>query len=355
MFSVKDLLPGSGRIAGIDIGSSRIKLVELKDTPKGWTLQTFSQVTLERGIIENGLIRDHAALVKKMKELFKLSRYGGKNVVTALSGHVVMIKKATFRRMEEGELRDVIIDEAGEYLPFDDIRDVNFDFHICSQRDSDPGQMEVIIAAAKKEVTESYAYAIEKAGARTAIVDVDSFALETACEENYDFATDDIIALVNIGASITNINIVRDEESVFTRNIVSGGDSITRALQEKLDISFEEAEMVKLEGSGEDGDAGEKILAYLEPIFLEIGRSFDYFSSTMSGSSVGRILLSGGCAGIPGIADAMKDLFRCDVEIFNPFNNIRYDKDVFSPSYIRGIGPIAAVGVGLALRRVEDV
>jgi type IV pilus assembly protein PilM len=281
-------------------------------------------------------------------------RYGGKNVMTALSGHVVMIKKATFRRMEEGDLRDFIIDEAGEYLPFDDIRDVNFDFHICSQRDDNPGQMEVIIAAVKKEVTDSYAHAIEKAGSRVTVMDVDSFALETAYEENYDFATDDIIALINIGASITNINIVRDEESVFTRNIMSGGDSITRALQEKLDISFEEAEMIKLEGSGGGSDTGEKIIDYFGPIFLEIGRSFDYFSSTVSGLPISRILLSGGCAGITGIADAMKEMFHCEVEIFNPFKNILYDKNVFSPSYIREIGPVAAVGVGLALRRMEE-
>lgn len=351
MFSLRELFPGSRKVAGVDIGSSRIKLVELKDTPEGWTLKRFTQVPLERGVIENGLIKDHGALAKKIKELFKASRYGGRTVVTALSGHVVMIKKATFRKMEETELRDVIIDEAGEYLPFDDIRDVNFDFHVCSG-DTDLGQMEVIIAAAKKEVTESYAYAIEKAGARVAVMDVDSFALETAYEENYDFAADDIIALVNIGASITNINVVRDGESVFTRNIMSGGDAITRALQEKLDISFEEAEMIKIEGPGEDG---EKILAYLEPLFREIGRSFDYFSSTVSGSPIARILLSGGCAGIPGIADAMKNLFSCEVEIFNPFNDILYDKHVFSSSYMREVGPMAAVGVGLALRRVEDV
>ena len=220
MFSIKDLLPGGKGVAGVDIGSSRIKLVELKDTPEGWTLRRFAQIDLEREIIENGLIKDQDALIKKIRELFKVSRYGGRNVATALSGHVVMIKKAPFRRMEEGELRDVIIDEAGEYLPFDDIRDVNFDFHICSEPDNDSSQMEVIIAAAKKEITESYAYAIEKAGSRATVMDVDSFALETAYEENYDFASDDTIALVNIGASITNINIVRDEESVFTLSLI---------------------------------------------------------------------------------------------------------------------------------------
>ncbi len=355
MFLPKRFLPGSGKIAGVDIGSSRIKLVELKDTPEGWALQNFAQISLERGIIENGLVRDQEVLTQKIKELFKISRYRGKNVVTALSGHVVMIKKANFRKMDEEELRELIIDEAGEYLPFDDIRDVNFDFHICSEQDSDLDQMEVIIAAAKKEVTESYASVIEKAGSRVMVMDVDSFALETAYEENYDFATDDMVALVNIGASMTNINIVRNGESVFTRNIMSGGDSVTRALQREFGISFEEAEMRKIAGSGGDGEAREGILDNLEPIFSEIGRSFDYFNSAVSGSPVGRILLSGGCAGIPGLIEAMQEIFHCEVEIFNPFKNILYDKSVFSPSYIREIGAVAVVGVGLALRRAEGV
>ncbi|MBW2631117.1 MAG: type IV pilus assembly protein PilM [Deltaproteobacteria bacterium] len=354
MFSVKNLLPGSRRIAGIDIGSSIIKLVELQYTSEGCILHSFAQVFLEKGVIGGGLIKDHDALARKIKELFKVSRCEARNIVTALPGHVVMIKKAGFRKMEEEELRDFIVDEAGEYMPFDNIGDVNFDFHICGEQNLDPGQMEVIIAAAKKDVTESYVYAIEKTGRRVTIMDVDSFALETAYEENYDFDANDTIALVNIGASITNINIVKDRESVFTRNILLGGDSITQALQKKLEVSFEEAEMIKIEGSSEYENIQEEFVSYLKPVFLEIGRSFDYFSSTVTEPHISRILVSGGCAGIPGIVDAMKKKFLCEAEIFNPFKNIAYDKNIFSPSYIKDIGPVAAVGVGLALRKMED-
>jgi len=355
MFSVKNLFPGSRKTAGIDIGSSLIKLVELRDTSEGYVLHRFAQVPLEREIIENGLIKDHDALVKKIKELFNLSRCKAKNVVTALSGHVIMIKKAGFRKMEDEELRDLIIDEAGKYMPFDDIGDINFDFHICGEQGLDPSQMEVIIAAAKKNVTESYAYAIEKAGRKVTIMDVDSFALETAYEENYDFGADDITALVNIGASITNINIIKDGESVFTRNILLGGNSITQALQKKHGVSFEEAEIMKIEGSNDHDSIQGEALNYLEPIFLETERSFDYFSSTATESDISHILVSGGCAGIPGIADAMKKKFHCEVEIFNPFKNIGFDKNVFSPSYIKDIGPVATVGVGLALRGMENI
>ncbi len=354
MLGVKRLFPGKSRVAGLDIGSSLLKLIELEDTPDGWSLRCFAQLALDRGIIGGGLINDHDALTRKIKELFKVSRYRGKNVVTALSGHTVIIKKASFSRMEEDQLRSLIIDEAGEYLPFDDIRDVNFDFHICREQEEDPSRMDVVIAAAKKEVSEGYVYAIEKAGAKVMVMDVDSFALETAYEENYDFDADDIVALVNIGASITNINIVRDGESVFTRNIMLGGDSVTEALKNKLDISFEEAEMIKIEASTGEKKGEENILDYFEPILQEIGRSFDYFSSTVGGFSISRIFLSGGCARNQDIAHTMGDIFQCETEIFNPFKNILCDEKTFSPSYLREIGPTAALAVGLALRREEE-
>ncbi len=183
MFSLKGLLPGGKKFAGVDIGSNRIKLVELKDTSEGLALQRFAQVTLEAGVIENGLIKDQDALVRKIKELFKVAGYGGKNVITALSGMWSSQKRPFSGEWKRGGLRDFIVDEAGEYLPFDDIRDVNFDFHICGQGDTDPSQMEVIIAAAK--VTELRPGDREGGGAGNG-AGCRSFALQTAYE-NYDF------------------------------------------------------------------------------------------------------------------------------------------------------------------------
>ncbi len=355
MLSLKNLFSGNKKTVGLDIGSSHIKLVELRDTADGYVLQSFAQVALEKGVIAEGLIKDHDALVRKIKEVFEESRCEAVNVITALSGHAVVIKKSSFRMMDDEELRDFIIDEAGEYLPFDDIGDVDFDFHICSERGSDQDQMDVIIAAAKKQVTESYVYAIKKAGRNVTIIDVDSFSLETAYEENYDYDIADTIALVNIGASITEINIINDGESVFTRNILLGGDSITQALQAKLEVSFDEAEMIKTGDPEKQDRIQGELIDYLEPIFLEIGRSFDFFSSTVNEPQISRILVSGGCAGIRGIVDAMKTQFHCETEIFNPFKNISCDRNVFSPSYIEDIGPVATVGVGLALRGIESI
>jgi type IV pilus assembly protein PilM len=352
MGALKDLLLGSKKVAGLDIGSSLIKLVEIDETPKGHVLRKYAQAPLERGVIEDGLVHDPETLTKTIKELFKKSKCSVKNVATALSGHSVIIKKANFAQMQDNELRELLTDEAENYMPFDDVSEINFDFFIIGENELNPNQMDVMIVAAKKDIIRDCTSAVEQAGRRVAIVDVDSFALEAAYESNYDFAEDDIVALVHIGASITNINIVKGGMSVFTRNFLLGGNAITEAVQNKLGVSFEEAEKAKL-ARGEQLNQ-EELIEYTEPVFAEIERSIDYFSSTFMDPYIKKILISGGCSHLPGIMEALKARTNCDIEKFNPFKNITCDNKMFREPYLENIAPIATLGVGLALRRMDD-
>jgi type IV pilus assembly protein PilM len=352
MGALKDLLLGSKKVLGLDIGSSLIKLVEIDDTPKGYVLKSYAQAPLERGVIEDGLVQDLTTLTTTIKGLFKKSKCRVKNVATALSGHSVIIKKANFAQMQDEELRELLTDEAENYMPFDDVSEINFDFFIIGENDLNPNQMDVMIVAAKKDIINDCTSAVEQAGRHVAIVDVDSFAMEAAYEENYDFTEDDIVALVNIGASITNINIIKGDMSVFTRNFLLGGNAITEAVQNKLGVSFEEAEEIKLARG--DQLSQEELIEYTEPVFAEIERSIDYFSSTFMDPYIKKILISGGCSHLPGIMEALKTRINCEVEKFNPFKNIAYDKKIFRESYLENIGPIATLGVGLALRRIDD-
>jgi len=353
MFS-KDLLSATKRVVGLDVGSSLIKLVEIRDSKQRFQLKNYAQISVPPGIIVDGVVKDETALSERIKELFKNSKCGLKHVVSALSGHTVIIKKVNFAMMNEEELRELLSDEAENYLPFDDVSEVNFDFYVIGENELNPNQMEVIITAAKKEIIESCTRIIERAGRRVAIVDVDSFALETAYNENYDFSDDEIVALVHMGASITNINIVKGGGSVFTRNFSLGGNSITEAVQKKLQVPFEEAERIKIEKKEDNGISPEELIIYAEPIFAEIERSVDYFSSTFMDPFIKKILVSGGCAKIPGIVEAIEERLRCEAELFDPFQNIGYDKKVFKNSFITDIGPTAVLGVGLALRRMDD-
>jgi len=354
----RTLLPGSKQLVGLDIGSSSIKLAEMQETPKGYILNRFSQIPLEKGTIVDGVVVDQHELALKIKNLFKQSGCKRRNIVTSISGHSVIVKKVNFPTLEEVELRDLIKDEAGKYLPFDDMEAVNYDFQILGENEFNPNQMDVIIVAAKKDIVSGYTDAIRQVGYVPVIMDVDSFALETMYEENYDFEENEMAVLINIGASITNINVVRGGTSIFTRDFTLAGNSITEAIQKKLGVTFEEAESIKIDGPGggtaSDKEFREGLLNYTEPICSEIERSVDYFRSTYGGEYIKRVLVSGGSAKIPGIVNDLTQRLNMEANIANPFKKIGYNTNALDPAKIEKIIPIAAVGVGLALRKVGD-
>lgn len=352
MFDLNYLFSNRKQPVGIDIGSSSIKLVEIQETPKGFILNRLSQIPLPQGVIVNGAPVEQEELSGRIKKLFKLSGCRTKSVVASLSGHSVIVKKVSFPTMDEEELREQIHDEASKYLPFDSTEEINFDFQILGENEYNPNLMEVLLVATKKDIIDGYTWAITNAGLLPAIIDVDSFALETMYEENYDFEEGDVAVIVNIGASITNINVVKNGTSVFTRDFNLGGNAVTEAVQNRLSVTFEEAEKIKLEGAA--GMAGEDILSCSELICQEIKRSVDYFRSTYGGRDIKQVLLSGGGAKIPGIAPELTQRLNIDTEIVNPFKKIVYNKKTIDAAAIETMGPIAAVGVGLALRRVGD-
>jgi len=356
--AIKNLFPTSKSLVGLDIGSSAIKLAEIVETPKGFILSRFSQIPLVTGVIVDGVPVEQQELAIKIKQLFKQSGCKRKSIVTSLSGHSVIIKKVNFPTMDEAELRDLIKDEAGKYLPFDNMAAVSYDFQVLGENEFNPNQMDVIIIAAKNEIVNSYTDAIQQAGYLPVIMDVDSFALETMYEENYDFEENEMVVLANIGASITNINVLRGGASVFTRDFMLAGNAVTEAIGQKMGVAFEQAERIKIDGP--DGDQAaqkefrESLLYYAEPICSEIERSVDYFRSTYGGEFLKRIIISGGSARIPGIVSDLTQRLGLEAEIANPFKKIGYDEKSLSQGTIEEIAPIAAVGVGLALRKVDD-
>ena len=355
MLKLNGLFSSKKQIAGLDIGSSSVKLAEIAEGPDGYTLQNFASIPLAKGIVADGIIAKPNALVDRIKELLKISRCRARTVVTSLSGYSVIAKKIGFPSMDEESLRELISDEIEKYLPFGDMKDVNFDFQILGSSDMSPGQMEVFLVAAKKDVVQSYVDTLKKAGLEVAILDVDSFALETMYEENYDYGHDDVCILVNIGASMTNINVVKGGASIFIRDFPLGGTSITENLQDKTGVSFEEAERMKLEKAASgDEQSRDELLAYADPLLLEIERSVDYFRSTYPGKFIKQILLCGGTARMPGIAEALVQRLNVEVEIADPFRKVSADKKSFSAEDLKEIGPQAPVGVGLAMRRIGD-
>jgi type IV pilus assembly protein PilM len=279
-------------------------------------------------------------------------------IVTSLSGHAVIVKKVTFAQMDESELFELIHDEAEKYLPFEDAATVDFDCQILGDHPYNPSQMEVLLVAAKKEIIQSYTKSLEAAGLIPVIIDVDSFVLETLYEENYEFDENDVAVLVNIGASITNLNAVKGGGSIFTRDFTLGGNAVTQAIANDLNLSFEEAEKAKIDGRGDDEQTRklfrDKLIVYADPICAEVERSVDYFRSTFGVENIKQVLLSGGGAMVPGIAADLYQRLGIETEIINPFKKIPYSKDVLGKETAARVGPLAAISVGLALRRFGD-
>jgi type IV pilus assembly protein PilM len=358
MFDIKGLFSGGKQLAGLDIGSSCIKLAEIEDNPKGRVLSRFSRIPLAKGVIVDGAVAEPEALTATIKELYQQSGCKRKKIVASISGNAVVVKKASFAQMDEEELRTLIHDEAGKYLPFDDMAAVNYDFQILGENPYNPSQMEVLIVAAKKEIIEGYTEAIEAAGLIPVIMDVDSFALETMYGENYDFDENDVAILINIGATITNLNAMKGGVSIFTRDFTLAGNSVTEALAANLGVPFEEAEKAKIEGIGDDEQARaayrEGLIAYADPICSEIERSVEYFRSTFGSETISKILVSGGGGMIPGLVADLGHRLGIETEIINPFNKIQLDNKVPDPEAAERVGPIAAVCVGLALRKIGD-
>lgn len=360
MLNFKEIFSGKKSLVGLDIGSSSLKLAEIISNPYGYVLNRFLELPLPKGIIIDGVLTDPNALSLKIKELFQHSGCKHKGIVTSLTGNSVIIKKVTMDQMNEAELRDLIHDEAGKYLPFDSMDDVNYDFQILGDNNYNPNQMDIIIVAAKKDLINSYLEAVTAAGLNVVIMDVVPFVLESMYETNYEFDNDEIVVLINIGASNTGINVIKGGMSVFTRDFALAGNSITESLQEKYKITtFEEAEKIKIEGfpdgsGGDNMDLKNSILEFAQPICLEIERSIEYFRSTFGSEDIKYILLCGGSAKISNLTTNLSEKLNVKTELINPFIKIGYNKRNINAKTLESIKPIVATAIGLGLRKIGD-
>jgi type IV pilus assembly protein PilM len=258
--------------------------------------------------------------------------------------------------MKADELRGGIAWEAEQHIPYS-IEDVNLDFQILGTGDNGKGEMDVLLVAVKKDIVNQYLAVISAAGLRAAVVDVDAFAMENAFELSEQVRPDDVVALVNIGAAITTINVIRRGSSEFTRDSGLAGKRYTESLQKGLGLSYEQAETVKMGGAVQGHD-----MAEVRPVIEmvngelagEIRRSFEFFRSSMQGDAIDRVVLSGGCARLPDLPSYLSHALELPVEIANPLRDITADPKKFDPEYLSFIAPQMAVGVGLALREPGD-
>jgi type IV pilus assembly protein PilM len=338
----------------LDIGSTFIKLVQLKGANKSYQLVKFGMVPLPPEVIVEGAVMDAGRVVDAIKDLLQSQKVSTKEVVISVSGSSVIIKRVAVADMPDDELAESIKWEAEQYIPFS-IDDVNVDFQKLGPG-AQEGQADVLLVAVKKDKINDYVNLVKEAGLEPVVMDVDAFALANMYELNYE-VEGGITALLNIGASVMNINILKDGASIFTRDINVGGNRYTEALQRDFGLSYEDAEKVK---RGEDVEGADHeqlssaLAAVTEDIVSETQRSFDFFRSTTGSEQVSRVLVSGGCARIGNFTSVLSERLEIPVEVANPFKNIKVDPKRFDASLIADSAPLSAVAVGLAIRRPGD-
>ncbi len=338
----------------LDIGSTFIKLVQLKGSNKNYQLIKFGMVPLPPEVIVEGAVMDAGRVVEAIKELLASQKIKTKEVVISVSGSSVIIKRVSVADMTDEELAESIKWEAEQYIPFS-IDDVNVDFQKLGAGTA-AGQADVLLVAVKKDKINDYVNLVKEAGLEPVVMDVDAFALANMYELNYDFE-EGTTALLNIGASVMNINILKDGISIFTRDITVGGNRYTEALQRDFGLTYEDAEKVKrgeeVEGADKEQIAG-VMSSVTDDIVAETQRSFEFFRSTTGSDKVSRVLVSGGCARIGNFTTVLSERLEIPVEVVDPFKKIKIDPKRFESTVIAESSPLCAVAVGLAIRRPGD-
>jgi type IV pilus assembly protein PilM len=344
---------------GLDIGSSSIKLVQIKHGRKSKSLQNFGIEPLLPGAIVDGAITNPGAVVESIRSLTKRIHLRGKDVALAVSGNSVIIRRLQIPAMQGPALAEQMEWEVKQNIPYS--RDeVIVDWEVLVPRTVD-GQMEVVLVAAKREVVEQYVEAVKAAGLNPVVVDTDALAMQNAIEDTIGFAPGEIVAAINVGAHFSTIALIHGGKPVFHRNLAAGGDTYTEAIRHRLAVSLEGAEAYKVGGASSAGTAEvvpqevHRLLAQVsEQVSGEFQRTIDFFLGDAIGASLSRVYLMGGSALVPQLPSAIQDRARVPVAIFDPFANLDVDARRFDVDYLRANAPVASVAFGLALRRAGD-
>jgi type IV pilus assembly protein PilM len=343
-------------VAGLDIGSSSIKVVELDGKLNSLSLTGLGFENLPSDTVIDGQIMELNTVSEVINSICNDHQIKAGSVVTGVSGHSVIIKNIVLPPMSREELEESIDWHAEEHIPYD-LSDVTLDYHVTAESAE---ATQVLIAACKRERIDNLKQSIQLSGRQPVVIDVDTFALQNCYEVNYQPDDSQVVTLLNIGASTMNVNIMQGTHSLFTRDITVGGSQFTDVLQKNLGISFQQAEAVKRGVADGSEDIEEKSIEPLmdnvmEMVAMEIQKTFDFYRATAEdgGLPVQKILISGGGSKLAGLREGLAERLELPVEVLDPFRQIKVDTRKFDPDYLSEIMPEMAVAVGLAIRGVE--
>lgn len=344
-------------LIGVDISSSAVKMVEIEQAGKNLLrVERYAIESLPKDAVTDGNIMNLEAVAETMRRAWKRMGTRIKNVSLALPAAAVITKKIIVPAgLREDELEAQVETEANQYIPFA-LDEVNLDFQVLGPSPSGPEDVEVLIAASRKEKVEDRVAAAESAGLKAVVVDVESYATQTACElvsqQLPNAGRDQTVAVVDIGAAMMHINVLHNGQSIYMREQSFGGNQLTQEIQRRYSLSSDEAEIAKRQGGLPENYEAEVLQPFMDTLALEVARAIQFFFSSSQFNRVDHILLAGGCAMIPGLDEIVATRTQSSTMIANPFASMALSSRI-KPKQLTLDAPALLIACGLAMRRFD--
>jgi len=343
---------GAGTYVALDIGSSAIKLLEVRGASGSPEILRAGIAPVPEGALQNNTVQDVVSVAHVIRGLVDSLGVRARHVVTAVPGPAVIIKKARLTLRPEDDLETLLMIEAANFIP-ESLDNVSLDYQVIRAEDSD---VEVLLVAVRKDILSGFTMAIADAGLEPTIVDVDYFALENMYELNYETAPEEVVGLINIGARYSSINIVKGGVSSTTGDVQAGGGEITDALMRLGGLTADDAERAQA-GEPIPGHPDQKIREIIATGAGEladaINQSLRFLWRTASDEPLRAIYVAGGGARVPGVIERLGEKLEAPVELANPFARVHLGRSVDSVA-LETMAPSLAVAVGLGTRRPGD-
>jgi type IV pilus assembly protein PilM len=346
-------------VFGLDISSSSVKMIEIVDAGKGaYRVDRYAIEPLPREAVVDGNINNLEAVAESVKRAHKRLGTRTKHVAMAVPSGAVITKKIIVQAgLREDELEIQVETEANQYIPFA-LDEVNLDFQLVGPSPSNPEEEEVLIAATRKEKVEDRVAVAESAGLKALVMDVESYAQQSALslvvQQLPNGGKDQNIAVIDIGANVMNVTVLRNDQSVYTREQAFGGNQLTQDIVSRYGMSVEEAENAKRSGGLPDDYETEVLRPFMDNLSMEVQRALQFFFTSTQYNAVDQILLAGGSAVIPGLDEAVNTRTQVPTVVANPFAAMQTSSRIQLKRLIVD-APSLIIACGLAMRRFDPV
>ncbi len=345
-------------LIGVDISASSVKMVELSESPKknGYVLERYAIEPLSKGAVSDGNINNLEAVAESLRRAWKRMGTRIKNVSLALPAAAVISKKILLPSgLRDEDMEYQVEVEANQYIPFA-IEEVNLDFYVIGPAPGNAEEVEVLLAASRKVNVEDRVAAAQATGLKAVVVDVEAYAAEAASDlirlQLPGGAVDQCVALVDIGASVMNVNVLRNGQSVFMRDQQVGGEQLTQMIQNMFGLTAEEAEAGKRHGGLPENYEHDVLVPFIGNVVGEVSRAMQLFLTSTQFTEVNYIILSGGCATLAGLGDAVAASTQVNTLVANPFEQMTLSGRI-KPRQLQADAPALMIACGLALRRFD--